>query len=108
VSGDDLANGIGVYETGEEDEGLLVLNEGVVRRGDERLDGIQDEYNSTLDHIPLIERKLVDILWDKFVFRDSHSAEHGLLPEASSSFDGSKCVYSDQNENSLHRPRNHA
>jgi hypothetical protein len=72
------------------------------------LNGIQDEYYPTLDHVPLIERKLVDILWDKFVFRDSHSAEHGLLPETSTSFDGSKRIYGDQNENSLHRPRNHA
>jgi hypothetical protein len=60
---------------------------------DSRLDRIQHQNKSTLDHIPLVKWKVVYILGNESVFRYSHSGKHRLLPEAGSSLYSCERVY---------------
>lgn len=60
-----------------------------------RLNGIHNQNNTTLDHPPLIERKLIYVLWNKCVFRNPDRCEHGLVPETGSTFVGCESVDED-------------
>jgi hypothetical protein len=77
-------------------------------REDSRLDGIQRQHKSTLNHIPLVERKVVDIFGNESVLRNAHSGKHSLLPEARPTFDSCERIDGNQDQNSFHWSRNQA
>ncbi len=49
---------------------------------------VEDKYDASVHHVPLIEWQLVHEIRDCGAFRNAEGAEHGLLPEASAAFDG--------------------
>ena len=56
------------------------------------MESIEDKDKATVDHIPFIEREVVDIIGDEIVICYAKGLEHRLLPEATAAFDGSKGV----------------
>lgn len=75
---------------------------------DLRLDSIQDQNKSTLNHIPLVEWKVVHIFGNESILRNANSLEHRLLPEATSTLNSCECIDSNQDQNSLHWSGNQA
>jgi hypothetical protein len=72
------------------------------------LNGIQRQNKATLNHIPLVERKVVYIFGNESVFRNAHGGEHRLLPEAGSAFNSCEGIDGDQDQDSFHGSRNQA
>lgn len=52
------------------------------------LQGIEAENNPTVYHVPLVERKLVEIFGNEAVFGNAQCFQHRLLPETTAAFDG--------------------
>jgi hypothetical protein len=73
-----------------------------------RLDGIQDQNKSTLDHIPFVKGKVVYIVGNERIIRNANGLEHWLLPEASPSLYSCEGIDGNQDDDSFHRPRNQA
>ena len=72
------------------------------------MNGIQNQHSPALNHVPLIERQVVNVFWDEWEFWNANCAEHRLLPEATTSHDARKCVYQCQDDDSFHGARDYA
>ena len=73
-----------------------------------RLNSVQDQDRSTLDHIPFVEGQIIYVFGDEGIFRDANCGEHGLFPEAGTSLDSCESIYEDQDQNTLHWSRDQA
>lgn len=73
-----------------------------------RLNSVQNQYNTTLEHPPLVKGQFVDIGWNERVVGDTKSLQQRLLPEACSTLDCSESVDKDENDDSFNRSRNEA
>lgn len=65
------------------------------------LDGVEHEDDSTLDHVPLSEGHLVDIVGDAHGVRKTNPAEHALLPEVTTAHDAGEDVNKDDGQNTF-------
>lgn len=69
---------------------------------------VENQHNSTLNHIPLIEWQFINEFRNKLVMWDANSSEHRLTPETRPAFNCSKRVDCDEDNDSFHRSRNQA
>jgi hypothetical protein len=66
------------------------------------LEGVLDEHDGSLDHVPLREAELVENVGNP-LSRHPECREHALLPEAGASHVPGERVDEDKNQNALHR-----
>ena len=64
--------------------------------------GVGDQDETSIHHVPLVPRLVVDIIGYEAGFRNANCRKHGLLPEAASAFDSSDSVHNAQCQNALH------
>lgn len=72
------------------------------------MNSVQNQNRSSLDHVPLVEGKVVDVFWDEGICWDANGLEHRLLPEAGTTFYSCECIDSNQDKNSFNRSRYYA
>lgn len=72
---------------------------------DLRLNCVEHQDDTALKHPPLVESKVVKVVWNPSIVWNTQSCECGLLPEASSSFVCSESINADEHDNALHRSR---
>lgn len=66
-----------------------------------RLDGVEDEDEGALDHVPLGKGQLVEGSGDAQLLGDAKGAEHGLLPEGGAAHVAGQGVDADEDEDAL-------
>lgn len=64
-------------------------------------DGVEEQHQGAVDDIPRREGEVVDRCGDQRGFRDSHTWEHGVVPEAATAFEGGNHVDEADGENAL-------
>lgn len=72
------------------------------------LEGIEDEDKATVDHVPFIERQIVDVIGDEIVVCNAQGLEHRLLPKATAAFDTSNGIDDAEGQNTFDRSRDDA
>ena len=65
------------------------------------LHGVEEENDSSLYNVPLVESKFVDEAGDEAGFRNTDSSQQRLLPERTSTYDGCECVYDTKDNDTL-------
>lgn len=91
-------------------EGSLVVRHSDKGQGGVNLPlySVENQHNSTLNHIPLIEWQFINVFRNKSVMWDANSSEHRLSPEARSTFNCSERVDGDEDDDSFYRSRDQA
>lgn len=72
------------------------------------LEGIEDKDKATVDHVPFIERQIVDVIGNEIMVRNAQGLEHGLLPKATAAFDTSNGIDDAEGQNTFDRSRDDA
>ena len=61
-----------------------------------------------MDHVPFVEGQVIYVFGNEGIFRNTNCGEHGLFPEAGTSFDGCEGIYGNQDQNPFHWSRDQA
>lgn len=69
---------------------------------------IRHKHDSAINHKPLGEGKVVDVVRDEVIFWDFEGLEHGLLPVASTAFDSRDGINDAKGQNAFDRSRDEA
>lgn len=63
-----------------------------------------DEDHAAVDHVPFIEREVIDIVWNGGTFRYTQCLEHRLLPVAASAFHGCDGIHNAESQDAFDGP----
>lgn len=63
--------------------------------------GVEDQHNTAIHHVPLVPSKIVEDIRDESEFRNTHTSKHRLLPEAATAQISGKRVDNAEREDAL-------
>lgn len=72
------------------------------------LEGIEHKHKTTVDHVPFIERQIVDVIGNEIVVGNAQGLEHRLLPKATAAFDTGNGIDDAEGQNAFDRSRDDA